>query len=57
MIGFGVTSPGIVESAGTKTPMEVVARQFAWLPAKIALPGLMTTFALFMRIFIMLKKW
>ena len=57
MIGFGVTSPGIVESAGTKTPMEVVARQFAWLPAKIALPGLMTTFALFMRIFIMPRKW
>ena len=57
MIGFGVTSQGSVESAETKTPMEVVARQFAWLPAKIALPGLMTTFALFMRIFIMLGKW
>ena len=57
MNGFGVKGLGNVRSAGTWRPIQVVIRRFAWQLAKTALPGLMRTFVLFMRIFIMLKKW
>ena len=57
MNGFGVESLGNVRSAGTWRPIQVVIRRFAWLLAKTALPGLMRTFALFMKIFIMPGMW